>query len=200
MNKMFFGKVFFMSVAAMLMISVGSVSGQTLEKDNTEPYMEVYDANDNLVKSYSDEEIETLMEEAKEMELSTGNPVINNTSSAYNFSNNKQLVQMAAASSTYKYGATSFSSNISLSGGKYFNNPADITINPKKKFEGLLIKLYKQGYTIPSGSIKVGNFVGGIHVPLKSLWNGSGNHKVQFNNANSNGATINLNAGTLYYN
>lgn len=200
MNKLFLGKVSFMLIAAMLMISVGSVSGQTLEEENTKPYMEVYDSNDNLVKSYSDEEIKVLMEETKEMELSIDSKTLNNFSSAYDYSSNNQLIQMAAAGSTYSYGATSFSSNISLSGGKYFNNPVDVTINPTKKFEGLLIKLYKQGYTTPSGSVKVGNFVGGIHVPLKGLWNGSGNHKVQFNNANSNKAPISLKAGTLYYN
>jgi hypothetical protein len=215
MRSKILGKLSLMFIFAMLLIPTGVANGETLEVNDGNPYIEVYDAKGNLVKSYSDEEIEALMEEAKESNLFLEPEVIDGTPYAHTYDENGILIDStvegaveaqqsaiaeAAASgySTYNYSATTFNNNVWVAQGSTFYNPADITINPQQKFEGMLIKLFKSG--TETGKIKIGNFVGGIHVPLTGLWNGSGQYQVQFVNANTNGATIYLNGGTLYYN
>lgn len=213
-NKMFKRLSLFL-ICAMFFIPTSVVFGETQETGNENPYIEVYDANNNLVKSYSDEEIKVLMEKAVESNRILEPKVTDGTPYANIYDKNNLIVdstidgavdaqqaalkEFATASSTYTYGATSFSNNIYVAGGSYFYNPTNITINPKYKFEGMLIKLYPQGYSTPSGSIKIGNFEGGLHVPLTILYDYSGNYKIQFVNANTNGATIYLNSGTVYY-
>lgn len=190
------------------------LQGSGAEINGGKPYIEQYDAEGNLVKSYSDEEIQILMEEAKESNVLTEPEVADDTPYIHTYDENNHLIDSsvdgaveaqqsklaALAYSTYGYKATTFSSNVWVKGGSYFYTPADITINPKQKFGGLTIRLFAEGYSTESGRIKIGNFVGGVHIPLSGLRNGSGNHKIQFLNSNTNGSPIYLNAGTVYYN
>lgn len=185
------------------------------------PYIKEYDANGNLIKSYSDKEIEILMEKAKESKrlLETepkntdGGPFANfydkNNlligSSDPNAVKEQQAVLAeieAAGNLPHIYSAATFSNYVMVNVGGYFKNPQSITIHPKQKVTSLIIKTYKQGDSTPSGSTKLGNFSTGINVPLVGIAQnqlGTGHYNIQFNNENTADDTIYLNSGTLYY-
>lgn len=184
--------------------------------ETLKPYIEVYDEKGTLVKKYSDAEIKELMEQAEQSnkvieaaKTPANSPYVhiydeNNllTDSSVDGAVEEQqsaLTEYQVARTTYNYQATTISNNIYVNGGYAFRNPTTITINPVTKFQGLNIKLWDSGFNI--GSIKVGGFVGGLAVPLRHLYNDyDGYYKIQLVNANTNGATIKLNAGTVYYN
>lgn len=184
--------------------------------ETLKPFIEVYDEKGNLVKKYSDAEINELLEQGEkankvlEAEKAPANsPYVhiyndNNllTDSSVEGAVEEQqsaLAVYAAASNVYSYSGATISSSLYVNGGNYFYNPTTITINTSTKFEGLNIRLWRSGTTTPIGSVKVGGFVGGIAVPLSGLYSTSGNYKIQLINANTNGATIKLNAGYVYY-
>lgn len=213
-------------VSAIVMIPTSAAYGQTKatkneevqEINNGKPYVELYDKNGDLIKSYSDAEIEVLMEEAKEINSLYSDPVLVDDPYVNIYDKNNILVgssvkgvvnsqaqkfsaSLLATFDTYKYGATSFSNNISIAGGSYFYKPEDITINAEKYIEGMLIKLFPKGQPTPSGTLKIGNLNSDIHVPIASLRDVyETQHKIQFTNASETGKTIYLKGGTLYYN
>ncbi|WP_071396567.1 hypothetical protein [Bacillus tuaregi] len=187
------------------------------EVENLKPYIEVYDAKGKLVKEYSDEEIQELMVQAEQFNKvheAAEAPV--NSPYVHIFDENNHLIDSSVEGAvqkqksvlddfqaqrlTYNYGTTSIINNIWVKGGNYFPNPTTITINPRSKFEGLNIKVQKDTSSTPAGNVKIGGFIGGVAVPLSNLYQYAGNYKIQLVNANTNGATIYLNAGTVYYN
>lgn len=185
--------------------------------ENLKPYIEVYDAKGKLVKKFSDEEIQKLMDQAEQSnkvleaaEAPANSPYVhifdeNNLltdSSVEGAVQNQEsaIADFEAQGLTYNYGATTISNNIWVRSGYYFSSPTTITINTSTKFEGLNIKVQKDTSSIPSGNVKIGGFIGGVAVPLSNLYSYAGNYKIQLVNANTNGATIKLNAGTVYYN
>ncbi|MFE4523328.1 hypothetical protein ACFRCQ_14625 [Cytobacillus firmus] len=185
--------------------------------DTLKPYIEVYDKEGKLVKKYSDAEIQLLIEKAKQSnkvleaaEAPADSPYVHITdennlltdSSVEGAVEEQQaaLSDFGIMSTTYNYSGATISSSLYVRSGYYFPNPTTITFNTSTKFEGLNIRLWKSGSTIPSGSVKIGGFLGGVAVPLSNLYSYDGSYKIQLINANTNGATIKLNAGTFYYN
>ncbi|MEB9684747.1 hypothetical protein BK742_17540 [Bacillus thuringiensis serovar pingluonsis] len=116
-------------------------------------YIHVYDSKGKLEKSFSDKEIKKLMADAKDdlpQPEITNKPYVhildeNNllTDSTDKEAVEVQLESLATILSTYSYSATTFSSSVWVRGGAYFYNPKDITINPKKMFQGMLIKFIR---------------------------------------------------------
>jgi hypothetical protein len=186
--------------------------------ENLKPYIEVYDAKGKLVKKFSDEEIQKLMDQAEQSNRVLGaaavpenspyvhifdeNNLLTDSSVEEAVQNQKSAIaDFATQSTTYNYPATTISSYIWVRGGYYFPNPTTITINTSTKFQGLNIKVQKDTSSTPAGNIKVGGFEGGIAVPLGHLYSPyDGNYKIQLVNANTDGKSINFNAGTVYYN
>jgi hypothetical protein len=184
--------------------------------ENLKPYIEVYDANGKLVKKFSDEEIQKLMDQAEQsnkvlkaaeapanlpyVHIFDENNLLTDSSVEGAVQNQESAIaDFGAQGLTYNYGATTISSSILVNGGYYFPNPTTITINTSTKFEGLKIKVQKDTSSTASGNIKIGGFIGGVAVPLSHLYSYA-NYRIQLVNANTNGATIKLNAGTVYYN
>ncbi|KZR56676.1 hypothetical protein [Pseudobacillus badius] len=212
------------SVILLIPASIGQGTAEAASQKNNDskPSIKEYDANGNLVKTYSDVEIKTFMEEAEELNklLEVESKNTGERPAAYFYDENNLLtgstdtnavkaeqdaleqIMTTASNKTYKYSATTFKNSVMVAGGSYFKNPQSITVNPKQKVYSLLIKTYKEGDATASGSVKVENFSTGINVPLVGIAQnkrGSGNYKVQFNNSDTVGSTIYLNAGTLYY-
>ena len=206
-------KVSFVLLLAILFIPQQSVYGNAEEINNGKPYIEVYDAEGNLVKSYSHGDISILKEKAEESRVLLAPEVTDDTPYVHIFNNQGHLIdssvdgaleaqQRALANlqyNAYIYYGTSFTSHVWMAGGTFFPAPAHVTVLPSQNVEGIVIRLYEKGDSAPVGTVKAGNLTGGIQIPLSSLRLGTGSYKLQFCNANRDGSAIRLDAGTLYY-
>ncbi|MFL0361688.1 hypothetical protein ACH0BF_01550 [Pseudobacillus sp. 179-B 2D1 NHS] len=213
----FFSAIMFMPTS--IAQETARASGQETKKE--EPYIEEYDAKGNLSKSYSSKEIELLMKEAKTSErLLNTEPKNTNESSYVHFydennlligsSNAKAVTAQQAALAkvkdagylVYRYDETTFGNSVTIASERYFKNPQSITVTPKQQVNALTIQTYKEGYSTPSGSIKIGNLRASVNVPLADIAQhalGSGNYKIQFIHNDTAGSMTYLNSGTLYY-
>ncbi|HEK9103947.1 TPA: hypothetical protein SUB30_005499 [Bacillus pseudomycoides] len=231
MKKGYFSKVAAVALSTALLVPASAAFGETVgvnakEKVNQEqtqralyndgkPFMEAYDKDDNLIKSFTQKEMQELNKQVldpeifKIPEIPKGEPVAH-TYDENNFiisSTNKEVekAQRAAlekvkelALTVYNYEPASFYNSVYIGGGKKFYKPQSITIDPKRKFELMTIKLYYSDGTY-CGKYSLGNFIGEHNVPLAWIAKHSDSYKIQFNNNNTDGTAIHLYGGQVYY-
>lgn len=156
---------------------------QAAETDLSElkPYVKVFDENNELIKEYSDSEIESL---------------ISNYSS---ISNTKSLSTLST-DSMYNFGKTTFSNNVWIKSGSTFYNPLSVGVTTNTKFERLIIRIFSSSGK-ETGSVAVGGFLGGLDIPVSHLYSSDGSYKIQLYNGSSSYPVtpITLESGYVYY-
>ncbi|PEB54442.1 hypothetical protein CON65_17370 [Bacillus pseudomycoides] len=183
--------------------------------NNMKPFIEAYDKKGNLIKSYSEEEIEQLQQEILAPDIYK-QPETNGEPFTATYDENRNMISSsdtnllnahksalekvkAAGLTVYNYEPTQFGSSIYIGGGsgKLFSKPQSVVIDAKKKFSSMAVRVIQDGSEV--GSIKVGGFLGGINVPISKFTSRGGQYKIQFQNLDPNGYTIFLNGGQVYY-
>lgn len=190
-------------------------SAKTTPKTNEEkPYIEVYNQKGKLVKPYTDKEIKFLMKKVTNVNdfLNVQNPEDESYIHAYDQEGigkiidssvegvtelQESLIKRAAPHKLQFYQGTTFSSHVWIANQSTFYNPTDLAVYFNHSFDKVVIKLIKGEKE--TGSIKVGNLQGGIHIPLTSARKEAGYYKIQLVNANKYGKEIDLKGGILYH-
>ncbi|MGG4392122.1 hypothetical protein COK01_24870 [Priestia megaterium] len=166
-------KRFILPFAAVLGVSLFSASGTYAEENvshttgvevSTQPSVEEYDGDGNLIKSYSQEEIEKIF---LNKSVNTGDKV------------NASGDVSAQATSTYKSIPTTIKDNVNVKGGAYFPNPGYVLIDPIGKVPHIIIRAYNSSGKVSETHLK--NFYGSVSVPYTNLARGK---SYRFNLAN----------------
>ncbi|ALC85135.1 hypothetical protein AM499_04370 [Bacillus sp. FJAT-22090] len=158
--------------------TVGISSNNSVVADTLkDSYMKLFDKNGQMIKSYSEEEIKNQLIETnlyKSAEAENGKPFANffdENGLIMNPSEEiKAEVKELSQSNKFKlyvFHRFSFSSNILVGQNSIatFSKPQSIIIEPIEKFESMSIILQNSaGNRV--GRIEIGNYLGGLSVPL----------------------------------
>jgi len=167
------------------------------------PFMKVYDEKGNLVESYIGDELKPFLTENSNIGLKTNAkelPFANfyNEDGILVNSTDNQLNPLAYT--IFNFGKTQFLSNIWIGGssGRSFYNPRTILIEPTYKFKSMYIELYNSSGTRVRVT-EIGNFYGGVHVPLVTSGMSNGFYKIRLVNGYYDGGSIYLKGGSVWH-
>jgi len=192
----------------------GSNAKTTSKSKEENPYVEIYSQKGKLVKSYTNAQIKSLMKKVTNVNdfLNVQNPENRSYMHYYDQDGTgkiidssiegvmelqEALIKSAAPQKLQFYQGTTFSSNVWIANQSTFYNPTDLAVYFNHSFDKVVIKLIKGEKE--TGSIKIGNLQGGIHVPLTDARKEAGYYKIQLVNANKYGKEIDLKGGILYH-
>ncbi|EMA6343510.1 hypothetical protein ACO11K_002293 [Bacillus cytotoxicus] len=191
---------------------VSSASDSIKNIHDGKPYMEVYNGEGKVVKSYSEEEMDELKqdiiasdiykvpedEEFFSYSLDANGHMISAGNKKVLKRHRAGLVKVKAANlSVYNYEETEFHGHIWIGQGRDYNKPQNIVVDMKSKFSRMKIQLLHEEQEI--GSVKIGNFVGVLNIPVASLTEQIGNVKIKFVNESEAGTSVSLHGGQVYY-
>lgn len=194
--------------------TITTASQPAKETNKEKAFMKAYDKNGKLIKSYSQKEIKQLNQEVlapelyKHFQLENPEAYINYYDGNRNMisSSDKELLQsqrealgkvQAAGLSVYNYEATSFSTHVWIGGNRSFSKPQNVVVDAQKEFSSITIEIFRDHE--PIGNIKIGNFSGGINVPVESFTNDSGEYQIKLTNEKAKKYAISLLGGQVYY-
>ncbi|MBJ8107907.1 MULTISPECIES: hypothetical protein [Bacillus cereus group] len=151
---------------------------QKVEIQDSKPSIKVTDKNSNLIKDYTNEEINTLM------------------SQKASFLTNQQIKSAAYNISVlYKFGKTSFSKSVWIGGSNTaFYNPTSVELTPEIEINALSIQVYDTTNTY-IGEVTIKGITDVFHVPITSLAK-SGNYKIKLQNRDF--LDVELSGGKVY--
>lgn len=170
------------------MIMVTDVSAEeniSANPEILEPTITFYDESDNVIEPYTEEELNQINEEAKN--ILEGVKILEDSISH----------SLLNTGSTYRFGATSFTNNIWVNGGNSFKDIGSVVVDAKYKVYSLKVKVVGPSGT--GGSIVMDNFTGGMAFPFYHLPRGN-YYTVQLINMKSSSQTIYLNGGYVIFN
>lgn len=183
------------------------------EIDNSQPSLEEYDEQGNLVKIYSAEELEQLKQQAIAPDLYKPSPYEGMSGESYDENNNlisstnkeyekyyKSALEKvkAAGLNVTNFGSATFSSYIYAAQGRSFYNPKSVWLDTDY-IKAMYIRLVDKDTGYVTGSYKLTDFRGEVNIPVSHLLKGNGHYKIKLDNANPNGAQIHINGGQVYY-
>ncbi|MBC6972406.1 hypothetical protein H9I32_08270 [Bacillus sp. Xin] len=222
MKKVYWSKLTLFALFLFLLIPTSSVAyGKTIstasdsieKKNNGKPYMELYSQTGDLIKSYSQEEMNELKQQIIAPDIykipeGDGEPFGYSMDANGNMisSSNKELLNVHRAAienvkeaglSVYNYEKTEFKGHVWIGQGRDYHKPKNIVVEAKRKFSEMKIQILHEESEI--GSVKIGNFVGVLNVPVAPLTEQSGNVKIKFINKNGKWKDVYLNGGQVYF-
>jgi len=192
----------FLSIGLVLPGSAAKAEAEGVQNDQL-PFMKVYDEKANLVESYIGDELKPFLTEKSNIGLKTNAKELPYA----NFYNEDGILVNATENplntladyKIYDFGRTEFLSNIWVGGStRSFYNPRTIIVEPRYKFKSMHIRLYNSSGTRVR-SIEIGDFLGGVHVPLVSSGMPNGWYSIQLVNGWYDGGSIHLERGSVWY-
>lgn len=173
--KYFVRLLFLIVLGLVFTIPSNLVHGETISEvdEIEEPYINFYDANNNLIESYEGNEVDQFKTE--------------------------NIIQ-SRAMLIYYYAATNFSSNIYINSGNTFYNLGSVVIDPLYTIKSLRISLYSSA-GVRSGYIDMGNILkdSAVAIPVSHLGAKGNYRKIQLSNL-APSTPIYLKKGSVFYN
>lgn len=222
MKKVYWSKLALFALFLFLLIPTSSVAygkvvctaSDSIEKiNNGKQYVELYNQAGDLIKSYSQEEMNELNQQIIAPDIykipeGDGEPYV------YIFDANGHMVSSgdkellsshraaiekvkAAGLSVYNYEKTDFKGHVWVGQGRDYYKPKNIVVEAKRKFSEMKIQLLHDDLEI--GSVTIGNFVGVLNVLVAPLTEQSDNVKIKFINKNGKWKDVYLNGGQVYF-
>lgn len=154
------------------------VSASELTQVSERPTLEFYDENNNRIYPYSEEELDAMYK------LNSLAVTKNNLTAAKSFKK-------------YRFGSTTFTYNVWVGGGKYFNNPETIILDAKGTIKSKIsIKPHNGSKFV--GTVTIGKgWAGGTAIPLSHLRRGD-SYKIQLKNE-TYATSVSLTGGEVWY-
>lgn len=201
MKKMFFS-LFLAALAFGLFVPGNNASASVGENEVDEieaveevkPFMNFYDENGNLIKSYDENEME---------QFYTGNgPLRENSFNDLTSQDSLVSPYSIPYAKTYSFPRTIINSNVWVGGSSSYiwKDVKALHIVPTKQFKSLIIKVWQGSKVV--NTVEVGGFVGGLQIPIKnSSMSSTSYSSVQLVQGDTSyGAPqIDISSGTLYY-
>lgn len=179
--KKIFLNLFLVILTIGLVVPGNSASAYSEDEINDgKPFMNFYDENGSLIKSYDENEMK---------EFYVDSDVSAN------------LSPLAAAINQYRFNRTVFSSSVKVNGGNYFKGLDAIVITATNKINKLTIKVYDSSKEV--NNVQVGNFTGGLQIPLRnSAMSLTGYYSITLaqGNPDPGAASIDIANGVVFYN
>lgn len=186
MVKKLFSSLFLAILTIAFVIPTNGAWANTIDEDKineVKPFINVFDENGNLIKSYTEKEMEQF------------------------YVNDNQLVvqkfgvqgaqKFPPAPKTYNFKKTTIKNNVWVKGGATFYDLKSIYINTNTKFKSLFIGVFNSGKKVHQ--MEVGGFTGGLSIPLKTYSMPDDYYSIQLYNGYPEGGSIVLSGGTVFY-
>ncbi|SCN41833.1 hypothetical protein [Bacillus wiedmannii] len=185
MVKKLFVSLFLAVLTIAFVIPTNGASANTIDEgeiNEVKPFINVFDENGKLVKSYNEKEMEQFY-------------VNENQIAVPKFG--VQKAQFPPTPKTYNFPKTTIKNNIWVNGGSTFYDLKSIFINTNTKFKSLYIGVFKSGKKVHQ--MEVGGFTGGLSVPLKTYSMSEDYYSIQLYNPYPENGSIVLTGGTVFY-
>lgn len=229
MSKRYLSKIALIGVSTSLLIPTSAAYGdtssstvikptkevkyeQSSEMNNEKLLIEIYDKDDNLIKTYSEEEAKQFNQhvmvpnfllpevsgEKSGVNYYDENNILTSSSNKNLLNSQKEAIKklIAANLKVYNFPKTSFSDSIWVAGGRTFYQPQSVHVIAAKQVNGMAVRLY-QDNTYTGQAVVNGSFTGGLNIPVGHFSNSGGSYSIKLQNRSN--YDISLSGGQVYY-
>ncbi|RFB39100.1 hypothetical protein [Bacillus sp. dmp10] len=185
MVKKLFVSLFLAVLTIAFVIPTNGASANTIDEgeiNEVKPFINVFDGNGKLVKTYNEEEMEQFYVNENQIAISKFGV---------------QKAKFPPMPKAYNFGKTTIKNNIWVNEGSSFYDLKSINIKTDKKFKSLFVGVFNSGKKVHQ--VEVGGFTGSLNYPLMTYSMPVDYYSIQLYNAYPENGTIVLSGGTVYY-